>query len=220
MLAPFSRFILVVEELPEFLAGRFDFLGLQSGLDHVERVGDEASDAASTARADEVPEEGVGLVPRLEVGLQVLVHAHHRRGEGDVHGHRDGVRPVQREHPFLLDDVPQALRRRQFGAQLQPLLHHIARRDEEVVRERGQCPDECRVQELVPLVVVVEVLLQELVRREIGSVGGDAPARDHLSALPETEQAFLGVEGLRRLEELETVTTRLQVGLFTKNDIK
>jgi len=113
-----------LKELSELLARGLDLLGLQSGLDHIEGVGDEAREAAGDSGAEEVPEVRVSLVPGSEVSLEVLIHAHYSRGEGDVHHHCHGVGPEQGRDAFLLHDGPNALARCEVRAQLQSLLNH------------------------------------------------------------------------------------------------
>lgn len=83
-----------IEELPQFLAGRFELLGLQAGLYNVERVRYEAGQTSRSASTDEVPEDGTVPVPRLEVGLQILIDTDNRRCEGDIHHHCNWVGPV------------------------------------------------------------------------------------------------------------------------------
>lgn len=111
-------FVTDLKELSQLLARRLDLLGLQSGLDYVEGVGDEASEAASDSRTEEVPEVRIRFVPGPEVSLEVLIHADHGRGERYVHHDGDRVRPEQGLNALFLDDRSHTLGRREVGAEL------------------------------------------------------------------------------------------------------
>ena len=117
-------FVANLKELSELLARGLDLLGLQTGLDHIEGVCDEAREAARDSGAEEVPEVRVGLVPGSEVSLEVLVHADYSRSEGDVHHHCHWVGPEQGRDAFLFHNGPNALARCEVRAQLQSLLNH------------------------------------------------------------------------------------------------
>lgn len=134
------------------------------------------------------------LFPWLDVGLQILIHAHYGHSEGYVHADRHRVRPVECTYSLIFYYLFYALSGRQMRAQLKSLFDHVTRCDEEVMRECGHGSDHGRVQDLELLIFIVEVAFEQLIHREVGGVRRYAPAGNDLSTLPKTQEPLFLIE--------------------------
>jgi hypothetical protein len=111
-------------EVPQLLAGRFQFLCLKTCLYYIKWIRHKSSQTSSEASTEEVPNVWVLLVPRLKVSFEVLIHTDYSGCEWYVHHDCHRVRAVQSMNALFFDDVLHALSRCQVWAQLKSLLYH------------------------------------------------------------------------------------------------
>eukprot|EP00350_Pseudokeronopsis_sp_OXSARD2_P006567 CAMPEP_0170559062 /NCGR_PEP_ID=MMETSP0211-20121228/39897_1 /TAXON_ID=311385 /ORGANISM="Pseudokeronopsis sp., Strain OXSARD2" /LENGTH=104 /DNA_ID=CAMNT_0010871667 /DNA_START=381 /DNA_END=695 /DNA_ORIENTATION=+ len=99
-------------------------------------------------------------VPRLKVGLQVLIDTNYHHCERNVHDDYQGVRAVESKEAFLLDEFSQALPRCEVLAQLQPLLHHISGSNEEIVGKGSHTANHSSAGKIISLIIELEFPLE------------------------------------------------------------
>ena len=81
----------IFKELSEFLAGRFNFLCLESCFYYVQWIGNKASYPTSSARTYEIPKQWSTLVPGLYIRFEIFIHTNDGCRIRNIHTYSDRI---------------------------------------------------------------------------------------------------------------------------------
>lgn len=150
-------------------------------------------------------------LPGADDRLKVLIATDNNTGKRNVHRDGERIRAVETTQALLPHDVREALVHREVLAQLETLLHHVCRCDEEIMSESGRASNQQCFGEVELFIVDVEKDFQVLIGKKIARMGRHTPTCHDLGALPEAEETFILVEYSSHVSHTKALSTGLNV---------